>query len=465
MWAAKVEHLDNTPEGRSFARMWSVETLLVQAGANVVLSIRTATYSDGRDLPPLSVPRFLKDIASQLGLEDAGLPIAGSPCYINTDEQLAAFWRNLRDPARNQPVFVLTSDPESHTYPLSPEELASALVGVAHVVALSEEQNYAWTRLAGREWVAFRGSVRTYKPNFDPLTQDPFRHPLATLETIRNFRDGEASGADAFMPFIIRLLFAASVETPRARQCWTSFGDIQNQRFTQEAAIARAANDNTGVIKLFEEEVVRLQQQLRKAEADANEFNALADERKEIAEAAETCAYFLRTENDRLRGLLTQQGANPDEQLQVPDSYDDMSDWCDKNLAGRLVLTSRAARGARSAAYDNPLLVYKALLVLAGTYRQMRLGLIGREVYEKALRSLELTESGSISPTRAGEQGDEYYVTYPAGSTRRRLLEMHLRKGNSHDPRYALRIYFFWDDETSQVIVGWLTSHLDTRQT
>jgi len=85
--------------------------------------------------------------------------------------------------------------------------------------------------------------------------------------------------------------------------------------------------------------------------------------------------------------------------------------------------------------------------------------------YESALRDLELSESFSISSERVGEQGDEYFVIYPAGSARRRLLEMHLRKGTSHDPRHALRIYYFWDDETSQVVVGWLTSHLDTRQT
>ncbi|WP_153114988.1 hypothetical protein [Rhodocyclus tenuis] len=289
---------------------------------------------------------------------------------------------------------------------------------------------------------------------------------MATLETVRSFRDGEAFGADAFSPFITRTLYSTSVDTPKSRQCWTSFADIQNQRFAQEAARARAANDDRSVIKLYEEEVGRLQQQLNQAETDANEYNTLADERKGIAEAAEARAYFLRVENDRLRGLLTQRGGtDPDAQILIPDTYDELPDWCDKNLAGRLMLVPRAARSVRGAPYDNPSLVYKALLMLAGVYRQMRLGLIGREAYEEELRSLELTESGSISSVRAGEQGEEYYVTYPSGSTRRRFLDIHVRKGTSYDPRHALRVYFFWDEETSQVVVGWLTSHLDTRKT
>lgn len=465
VWAAKVEHPDNTTEGRAFARIWSVEVLLVQAGTGVVLSVRTAIHSDGRDQPPLSVPRFLREISTQIGLGDAGIPVSSKPIHVDSEDSLAQFWRHLCDPARTQAVLVLTPEGGEDSYSLNPDELARALVGIAHVVAVSEEQISAWIRLAGRSWAAFKGSVRTYKPGFDPATQEVFRHPLATAETVRNFRDGEASGAEAFGPFITRTLFGSSVDSPTARQCWTSFADIQNQRFNQEAARARAANDDRSVIRLYEEEVLRLQQRIVQSEAEVNEYNTLADEQKAIAEAAEASAYFLRAENDRLRGLLSQRGTDLDAQVPIPDTYDELPEWCDNYLAGRLVLVPRAARAVRSATYENPKLAFQALLLLSGVYRNMRLGSVGREEYDTALRTLELSESFSISSVRAGEQGDDYYVIYPTGSNRRRLLEMHLRKGTSHDPRYALRIYFFWDEETSQVVVGWLTSHLDTRQT
>jgi hypothetical protein len=71
----------------------------------------------------------------------------------------------------------------------------------------------------------------------------------------------------------------------------------------------------------------------------------------------------------------------------------------------------------------------------------------------------------SISQERAGEQGEEYFVRYPTSSSPRRFLEWHLRKGSNKDARYCLGIYFFWDDDTAQVIVGWLPSHLDNRMT
>ena len=67
-----------------------------------------------------------------------------------------------------------------------------------------------------------------------------------------------------------------------------------------------------------------------------------------------------------------------------------------------------------------------------------------------------------MSEVQAGQEGNEYYVAYQG---RRILMARHLKKGNSRDERYCLRIYFFWDDEDEQVVVGSLPGHLDTRNT
>lgn len=42
-------------------------------------------------------------------------------------------------------------------------------------------------------------------------------------------------------------------------------------------------------------------------------------------------------------------------------------------------------------------------------------------------------------------------------------LDRHLRKGTGRNPRECMRIYFFWSDEDSQVVIGFLPAHLDTR--
>ena len=43
---------------------------------------------------------------------------------------------------------------------------------------------------------------------------------------------------------------------------------------------------------------------------------------------------------------------------------------------------------------------------------------------------------------------------------------MHLKSGgNTRDPTRCLRIYFFWDDDEQQVVVGSLPGHLENRLT
>ena len=54
---------------------------------------------------------------------------------------------------------------------------------------------------------------------------------------------------------------------------------------------------------------------------------------------------------------------------------------------------------------------------------------------------------------------DEYEVEWRDG---KRLLDMHVKKGTNREARNCLRIYFFFDDESDQVVVGHLPDHLTT---
>lgn len=143
-----------------------------------------------------------------------------------------------------------------------------------------------------------------------------------------------------------------------------------------------------------------------------------------------------------------------------------LQDWVNRHLVGRLVLHARALRAVRNAVYEDVALVYQGLLLLANEYRNQCLGRDGANgTFRTKYESFGLSFSRSISKERAGEQGDEYFVHFPTASSRKRFLEWHLRKGVTRDDRHCLGIYFFWDDDTQQVVVGWLPSHLDIRMT
>jgi hypothetical protein len=144
-----------------------------------------------------------------------------------------------------------------------------------------------------------------------------------------------------------------------------------------------------------------------------------------------------------------------------------LDSWHRTNLRGKLLIHPRAFRGAKKSCFQNPQLILDALLLLGTEYREVRIHGEGngrQEALSLRLTALGLELSEAITQSRAGEEGDEYYIYYPIGqSQRRELLKYHLKKGNTRDERSCLRIYFFWDKGMKLVVVGWLPSHLDTR--
>ena len=108
-------------------------------------------------------------------------------------------------------------------------------------------------------------------------------------------------------------------------------------------------------------------------------------------------------------------------------------------------------------------MVYRALLILANEYRDSRMGTGTDKAFREARAQYGMDFSGSIDKCRAGQEAEAYYVNYPIGTSQRVFLQFHLERGNRHEDRYCMRIYFFWDDDTNQVVVGWLPSHLSNR--
>ena len=96
----------------------------------------------------------------------------------------------------------------------------------------------------------------------------------------------------------------------------------------------------------------------------------------------------------------------------------------------------------------------------------MRLGIKGtKESFDKRRGDLGLELGGSISETRAGQEGQTYYLRWPLHGEENVFLEFALKLGSNKDQRHTLRVYFFWDEDSRQVVVGWLPGHLDNRMT
>lgn len=477
-------------------RTWTTDISLqkwndrVRLGVNV-LCVSTE-YAQGPI--PLMRPHFLLDLSERYDLHET-LPMDGKPWMLENEEELQLLYDRLLSSGRSFPIIVLTQlDPEQWPtidpgYVIDENELAKATHGFAHVVCLPSSLEQAWATKVGLPWSVSKGAVRLYWPKLDFQHDHPSKHTLAVPNgffnlpnnpTIHRWRySGQKTGSKFFALLVDEMKRHASKK-------YVDWGDclFYPEARSRLAALNRERLRSAAVAQGGEDEVKRLWQRIAEMEVShAEEITALQAELKEskdyeamYEEEAASCRiradqkerenFDLTSKVAALQAALEAVGQTPEPDIPIPDNYFVMSDWVKKHLKGRLIFHSRAVQSSKTGVYEDIGLVYESLLLLAKAYRDMRLGQKdAKEEWDRELRRLGLECSGSISKSRAGQEGDTYFVQYPPGATQWKFLELHLKKGSTKDDRFCLRIYFFWDDDTQQVVVGWLPSHLETRAT
>jgi len=170
---------------------------------------------------------------------------------------------------------------------------------------------------------------------------------------------------------------------------------------------------------------------------------------------------FLRHRIELLEGQSASSSGTPLDP-DIPTTLEGFGEWCARHLTGSVEMHPRAFQGIKRSEFQDVSLIYKALLVLRDHYVPMKRqgGLDRLRAFEQACAELGITEGTTFSGPGSGEQGDDYFIRVSGCLVE---LDRHIKKGVSYDPGFCLRIYFFWDEKSKQVVVGWLPSHLGTR--
>lgn len=253
--------------------------------------------------------------------------------------------------------------------------------------------------------------------------------------------------------------FRASVSRSNYRTSSPGFFDVRQVAASLRAdRLQASSSDDTETIAALREAVSAAKEE---AEA-ATELGLQAEaDRKSIEDEIET----LRSRNfglqARIQALESQlRSSIKGTGISEPTSYDEFANWVQASFAGRLRLEKRAERALKQAEYANVSEVSLAVRILAEDYVNMRRGESTAEAFQSACANSGFEFSKSITKSLAGEQGEEYFVR---DKGQRRFLEWHLKKGTSREPRFALRVYFFYDEDDEEVVIGWLPSHLTNR--
>ncbi|WP_139833809.1 hypothetical protein [Thalassospira alkalitolerans] len=450
IWGIRADDPDKNIAGRT----WTTEAIVGAKNGEVAkLSLRLLVSTAEPDLNITAhTPGLAQQISDKCGLFIDRWRMSPKPWVIDSESSLNNLVEMLFDENRTFPVFVLsvpdvTSD--ANRTIINSEALAKATLGIGRAAIL--HSNYTWklTNIVGKSRSVFGGAVRVYMPKFS-INSDPFDHKLFLAEHLRtedgitdcskwlrNFAATESLkkkglGND---PLKFSTLRDASLKTKQERLALDGAAD---------SAQLSAANERIAALEKNIDEEIATQEYFAKE-------HAAAEARAEDAER------LLIASNQRIQFLvekLQEKGAAQEDETELPSDWSELNDWVDANLTGRLVLSPSARRGIRSPKFRDASQAARCLLWLASHCRDSHInggdGSLREHPIEDGIRNAHC--------------GGDRYETKWQGRTC--TVNWHVKNGgDTRDPERCLRIYYFWDPATSQVVVSDMPAHRRTGAT
>jgi hypothetical protein len=353
------------------------------------------------------------------------------------------------DPSRKLPLFVLTvpEDWVDQTKPLiDARALAKATLGIALVAVVPAAFTWILTERFGKQRSVFGGAARAYLYGFAE-DSSPYAHRLVIANNLL-----AAGGAKQCMRWMRSLAGSESIRHTRLGNEVLAFASIRNSSLMQrQQRLASEGASDIEQLKAAQLRISTLEKQIEDEKASLEYFayeHALAEERAETAEEQQRASAF------RVQQLLDQiktAGEAVDANISLPDSWKEFANWCDVNLAGRVVLSPAARRAVKSPEFGDISLAARCLLWLANDGREARIS-----GGEGSLRDEPIEEG-----VRNAHCGSDAFDFEWQGN--RYTADWHIKNGgNTRDPNRCLRIYYAWEPSTQQMIVAEMPLHRRT---
>lgn len=459
LWAIQFTDPDSSVAQRS----WTTEVVLGRDKNKVLLGVRLLCASYGKNPYAIaSVPRLVRNVINRTPAYLSDVRLTETARIIDTEEDIDWLVTLLKSNHRYADVVVFSLPSTNHTmnhrYSDSAHEVARRALGAVYTACITKKASYMLTSCLEKEFSVFGGAVRTYRPGFNPSEDDPFDHPLALATKVSELHEQSRYGISNIL---ISQILQQSITRRDAEERLQPY--VVLRRHYIKSVRARSKLKEQEFEELLDEQNVQQEESDEAYEGlleDAS--NTIRDLRKEnqllIAKV-----YHLTERNNNLEEQRIRYKTNIDD-ITVPNTLSELHDWASKELSGLVVILNRALQKAKKSPFGNPRLFYQSLLLLRDFYVPMKRKWesVSKSDLDNACKHLGIELTKSITNISAGKEGDEYYVSYKG---KKKLMDMHIKKGNSRDEKYCLRVYFFWDPDEKIVVVGSLPGHLDTQAT
>ena len=450
IWAIRADDPDKSVPGR----VWTTEVVIGFASdkpCNFSARLLVSTPEDELEIAP-HTPGCVQQVAERCVLSRGPIDLSPEPWLIEAEADAERLIEILIDQSRTIPVFVLTvadnlADPSRPLVDAS--ALARATLGIGYVAILPAAFTWVLTNRFGRQRSVFGGAARAYLPGFSE-DASPYGHRLILAGHIST-----SEGAMQCAHWMRSLAAAENLRRTRLGVEVLPFATIRNAALQLKQQ--QLENEGASDIEKLDAADARIKALEADLSSAADVESLLLEEHRQAEERAQTAETQLNAASYRVQQLLDQikqRGQVPDANIKLPPSWTDFDDWCDQNLVGRVVLAPQARNGVRKPEFEDSQLAARCLLWLANEYRDRRL-----EGGEGSLRDYVVEPGIRNSPSSA----DEFTVWWRGQS---HTVDWHIKNGgNTRDPRRCLRIYYFWDDTTQQVVIADMPAHRHTGAT
>lgn len=447
LWALRADK----PDADVAQRTWTTEIVTGYAPGNgsALFSLRllVSTPEDYLSIEP-AVPGLVRQVANACGLQLGGSGITSAPWRIVSQADANELVDALIDPARAVP-FLVCSIAEGESQPrVDPALLAKATFGIARVVVMPAALTWILTQRLGKSLSAYNGAIRAYLPDFS-YDSNPYAHRLFFVDPPGDTRQQRTARS------AVRWLVAnESLRRLKLGSDVLAFSTVREASLDHERKrLKDSGTSATDQLRAAQSQIDALKQDLKRASGEAEQWMSEYEDADKRANILEQQLRGAQYRNQQLLAQIKARGGEPDTDVKLPDDWDGFADWCDDALSSRVTLSSKARREVKSAAFDEPQTAARCLLWLANEYRDSRLN--------GSTGDLRKPIESGIQNDRVG--GDSFEFKW---NGRNVLVEWHIKNGgNTHDPLRCLRIYYFWDEDSQNVVIATMPAHVRTGAT
>jgi hypothetical protein len=450
IWAIRADDPDKNIPGR----IWTTEVtvgLMVGQPPRFSARLLASTHENELDIEP-HTPGLVQQVAEKCSLSRGPQQITAEPWLIESESDAAQLADLLVDPYRKLLAFVLSVPEDSSTQhkPLiDAEVLARATLGNGFVVILPAANTWTLTERFGKQRSVFGGAARTYLPGF-ATDSNPYAHRLVLADHLAT-----VDGAAQCMRWMRSLAATESIRRILLGRDVLAFAGIRDASLkVRQQQLKKEGASDAEQLQAASARIEALEREVFDQKASLEYFDT---EHKREEERADTAEEQLRAAAFRIQQLIQkirESGTSVDSDIQPPKSWAEFGNWCDVNLAGRLVLSPLARNQIRSPKFEDVETAARCLLWLATGCRDRRI-----HGGEGSLRD-EPVEDG-IRNAHCG--ADQFDLDWQG---QRQTADWHIKNGgNTRDPRRCLRIYYFWHPDTQQIVVAEMPAHRRTDAT